>query len=226
MIAEIYKKDTTGEDQLTGDMFGVLRYLPFQSGIKPILQNSVYPAQLLNCLDDILLNEWSQTIHFWGERRYDNTEPDVVIELADTVILIEVKLDSGLGKQQLERESELLIKHYPHCSKKILVVLAREISSSNIYEQYQNSIPNTISFGYITWQKVFAALNNIHLSDPYQALVIEDLLKLLKRKGFESFREFKKYDFDISPFCYWEFREDFYFTDSNVIGEDLYYVFK
>ena len=224
MIAEIYKKNKP-EDQLTGNMFGVLRYLPFQYGIKPVLQNSVFPAHLLDCLDDIQLEEWSQNIHFWGERRYDNTEPDVVIEFADTVILIEVKLDSGLGKYQLERESELLLKNYPHCDKKILVVLARETSSAEIYEKYRDRIPDNIAFGYITWQKVFTALNSLHGSDLFQALIIDDLVKLLIRKGFESFQKFENYNFEILPFCCWEFKDSFHFTDNREIGVNLYYEF-
>ena len=226
MIAEIYKKETKREDQLTGDVFGSLRYLPFDCGMKPVMQNSVYPANLLHCLDNIQLNEWAQTIGFWGDCRYNNTEPDVVIELANTVILIEVKLDSGLGENQLEREAHLLLEKYPHCDKKILVVLGPEVSSADIYEKYRDIIPNTIAFGYITWQKVLTALKNIHLSNPFHALMIEDLSKLLIRKGFESFRGFEKYAFDIDPFGYWEFRANFDFTDYSEIREDLYYEFK
>ena len=77
MIAELYNKiSKTGsnlndrrEDQLTGDFFGSLRYLPFNVGIVPILKESVFPEKLLDCqdLDSSEIEEWDDKIRFWND---------------------------------------------------------------------------------------------------------------------------------------------------------------
>lgn len=94
------------EDILTGDFFGVLDYLPRQ----PFLHSFVEWIAKFNegvrqpTYDDV---DW-ESIEFvlWpkiaGED--ESTEPDVVILSNQWVIVIEVKLDSGLGRDQPWRE--------------------------------------------------------------------------------------------------------------------------
>lgn len=235
MIAEIYGKiSKTGsnlterlEDQLTGNFFGSLRYLPFDHGIKPILQKSVVPANLLDYMDNIHLREWDKNIQFWSDCRYEGTEPDVVIELADMVILIEVKLDSWVSEYQLEREANLLLKQYPHCRKKTLILLAHEASAADIYLEHKEAIPKDVDFGYITWQKVLVALNSVDIADSFQYIIVCDLIKLLIRKGFESFTRFEDYIFYISPDVYWVFDiPGFCFKSHKIVKGNLYYEFK
>ena len=238
MIAEIYNKiSSTGsnlterlEDQLTGNFFGSLRYLPFDCGIKSILQKAAFPVSLLDCIDNVSLNEWADKIYFWGDCRYDGTEPDVIIELDNTVILIEVKLDSGVGENQLEREAELLLQRYSHCDNKFLILLACELYAEGIYEEYEKAIKSKgVEFGYITWQKALAVLNGITIADLFQKVIVSDLVELMIKKGFDVFRCVDEDLPTINPKDYWGvssallFKFGFEYVEE--IGGDLYYEF-
>jgi hypothetical protein len=115
MIAEIYHKsvDTGSEDQLTGNVFGVLRYLPY-SVARQIIINSVIPAAtsafLEQSLPSEISDEWGRNLYFWRRYAGSHTEPDIVMELEQAVILIEVKYNSDLsGDDQLIREAKLLL---------------------------------------------------------------------------------------------------------------------
>lgn len=109
MIAEIYGKiSSTGsnlsdrlEDQLTGDVFGSLRYLDATAALFPFLEKSYY-------LNDIghrsnfpsFKNGKVKEIQFWP--RIDEVEPDIQLLLEfegqeRCVIFIEVKYSSGLS---------------------------------------------------------------------------------------------------------------------------------
>jgi len=229
IIAEIHKKLTTGEDQLTGNFFGSLRYLPFDLGIKPILRESAFPTNLFSCLDGISLKDWDDKILFWEECRSDGTEPDVVVEFGDVVILIEVKLNSGEGKDQLKREAELLLNKYRHCSKKILLLLAPESYAKKIYDNNEEMVDKKgVSFGYTTWQKVLTALNGIdNTADPFQKTIINDLIRLLTRKGFDSFKCFDSCMPGVTADGYWKFNfPAFYFENHEKVTRCLYYEFK
>ncbi|OPX91220.1 MAG: hypothetical protein A4E53_00738 [Pelotomaculum sp. PtaB.Bin104] len=120
MIAEIRHKivDIGSEDQLTGNVFGALRYLPYPV-VRQIIANSVIPAAVSKFLEQTLpaeiSGEWGRSIYFWRHYLGSQTEPDIVIELGQAVILIEVKYNSDLsGNDQLVREAELLISNYPN----------------------------------------------------------------------------------------------------------------
>ena len=241
MIAELHNKiSKTGsnlsdrlEDQLTGNFFGSLRYLPFDIGIKPILQESVFPEKLLDCLYAFRIEEWDSKIHFWKNFAWEGTEPDVVIDLGDLVILVEVKLDSGLSSDddsdtvyeaglklenkydescnQLVRESKLLISKYPNVKKRVLLLLAKETPATEIYKdvsrRYGESIKASgVDFGYITWQKALTALRKISCADAFQRLIKQDLDDLLTLKGFEQFDSFSGVELPtIDPDDYWPF---------------------
>lgn len=94
------------EDILTGDFFGVLDYLPRQ----PYLRQFLEEVERLNCrMGALELSQvdWSQVeMSFWPRCRGhdDLTEPDVVLSSNRWLIVVEVKLESGLGKNQPWRE--------------------------------------------------------------------------------------------------------------------------
>jgi hypothetical protein len=50
-----------------------------------------------------------------------------------------------------------------------------------------------VQFGYITWQRAYDALHEIvrTASTPYERAVIDDLIELLRKKGFEGFQTFE-----------------------------------
>ena len=243
MIAEIEGKLSKSrfdravrlEDQLTGNFFGSLRYLPFDIAMKPILKNSVIPPEALDCLDSVQLEEWDDRIHFWRKWDEDGTEPDVVIDLDEIVILIEVKFNSGFSadadtddapelvsnvehelkesNHQLKRESDLLINQYPNATNRVLLLLARETFATKVYENIDKLrdsgkpiITPGVDFGYITWQKTLTELRGISGTDGFQNLIISDLVQLLEHKGFEQFENFVFDDMEVvNPDAHWEY---------------------
>jgi len=191
MIAEIYHKsvDIGSEDQLTGNIFGALRYLPY-SVARQIITNSVLPASASTFLEQSLPSEisgeWGRNVYFWGRYADSQTEPDIVMELGLVAILIEVKFNSDLsGNDQLIREAELLTRNYPN-KEKILILLAREESAIAIFNDHKSNIPTNVSFGYITWQRLFDAI----CKNTVNSLICDDLTALLHEKGFSGFRGF------------------------------------
>jgi hypothetical protein len=130
--------------------------------------------------------EWGDKVHFWPYDSTTRTEPDVIIEFEDVVILIEVKYNSGLsGDDQLDREAELLLHNYKD-KKKYLFFLAREDSAIAIYKEHKDNITKDVSFGYITWQQLLDSIQD------NESLICRDLRKLLLEKGFGGFRGFTK----------------------------------
>ena len=94
------------EDVLTGDFFGVLDYLPRQ----PYLRHFLERVEVLNDkrgrfeLDRV---DWEKVeMLFWPRcpGHDDATEPDVVLVSDRWIIVVEVKLESPLGKSQPWRE--------------------------------------------------------------------------------------------------------------------------
>jgi hypothetical protein len=94
------------EDILTGDFFGAIDYLPRQ----PYLHDFLRSVELLNEkngrfeLDRV---DWDEVeMLFWphGPGHDDLTEPDVVLVSNRWIIVVEVKLNSGLGDSQPWRE--------------------------------------------------------------------------------------------------------------------------
>lgn len=190
MIAEINHKsvDIGSEDQLTGNVFGALRYLPY-SVIRGIIIESLLPASAGAFLEQLLpseISEWGRNVYFWKRYNDSQTEPDIVMELGQVVILIEVKFNSKLsGNDQLIREAELLRRNYPN-KEKFLILLAREESAISIFNDHKSNIPTDVSFGYITWQRIFDAI----CKNKDDSLVCKDLTELLSEKGFSGFRGF------------------------------------
>ncbi|RJQ39085.1 MAG: hypothetical protein C4550_05795 [Nitrospiraceae bacterium] len=191
MIAEIYHKivDIGSEDQLTGNVFGALRYLPY-AVVRQIIVNSIIPAATSKLLEQTLPSEingeWGRNLYFWQHYPGSRTEPDIVIELGQAVILIEVKYNSDLsGNDQLIREAELLLSNYPN-RKKFLILLAREESAVAIFNEQKINIPADVSFGYMTWQGLFDSI----CKNKTDSLVFDDLSELLNEKGFGGFRGF------------------------------------
>jgi hypothetical protein len=108
VIAELHGKlATTGsnlserlEDQLTGDVFGTLRYLDAQIGLLPLLASSYFCADDSARAHPAFKGVKVTSMRFWPWMV--EAEPDVLIELeaddgTESVILIEAKYYSGLS---------------------------------------------------------------------------------------------------------------------------------
>ncbi|GKU30432.1 hypothetical protein [Clostridium folliculivorans] len=231
MIAELHGKISsrgtnlreTLEDNLTGNVFGSLRYIPFSKGIKPILL-SVIDEQYFG---EYEAEEWAERIEFWP---YDKEgELDSVINLDLVSIAIEVKYNSKLSSEddvsneydnneksinQLARESRI-IKEIAKArgTAPILLFIARENEGKEIINNVlsRNIIEADVMLKFISWEDICTSFESLFKSDElsyFEKIVVGDIHKLLIRKGFNRFKDFKAS------------------LDNEVVIEDKYYVFK
>lgn len=198
MIAELYGKiENNKEDELTGNFFGTLRYTGFEKILQPLFVRCIRPAELANKVKKIRGGYWGDKIRFWP---YDSpAEIDVLLDFEEILIGVEVKYQSNLsGDDQLEREAEILQKK-ANGREKILILLAPESKCHEIINKTRRrNIFNEfgVNLSYISWEDVSDELIKLQLTD-FDALIAEDLIKLLRLKGFESFRSFE-FDVDLN----------------------------
>jgi hypothetical protein len=259
MLAEIQGKiSRTGsnlterlEDNLTGNVFGALRYIPFSLGLGQVLEKGTYPKSIgkdINCINS---DFWADKIEFWP---YDREgEIDAMIEFENMIIGIEVKYKSGLSSDdevtniekldkqkeeemkhsinQLARESRIVSRKGLH-RKKLLLFIADRKSCKEVYDDIcsRDILEKDVVLGYISWQEILNQLKRIQVADPFHQLVIQDIIALLTRKGFEDFtnmliespepiNEHDFFQFDINN----KVKIDF---ETNLpISEGLYYEF-
>lgn len=201
MMAEICgKMFLNGEDQLTGDVFGALRYVDEHCGLIPILKSSYFLGA--NWETNYLKFSYPkiESIRFWpwtGE-----AEPDLLVEMTEkgsdekpdmlTVISIEIKYNSGLSaKDQLIRQMRGMKDKYPDY-RRIQIYLTAEIAypveilSKNKIEADRLGLGAEIYW--LSWHDLPSILNQNknHLS-ANEKLVISDIISLLDRKGFGRF---------------------------------------
>ena len=240
MIAEIkgklsqtgYNLNENLEDNLTGNFFGALRYIPFDLALRNILSAGVHPREVGDLIGKISANFWSDKIEFWP---YDKEgEIDALLNFDDTIIGIEVKYSSGLSsdddidnstmidkqsveaedsKNQLSRESRIVSRKGAG-KRKILLFIANSESCRTVYEDVtkRNIISNDVQLAYISWQSILVELKKLKLDDRYYQVIIDDLISLLMKKGFESFKDMQvDFDVDIDQEKFYSF----YATDSS-----------
>lgn len=126
MIAELYHKTVSVlEDELTGNFFGTMRYMPFQRGLGWIFRHYTVSRdpevmRILNTLTDDAF-----TLEFWKRSENGLVEIDGFIPFSDVGIGIEVKYRSGLsGEDQLEKEALVLQNEWCRKKEKILLLVA------------------------------------------------------------------------------------------------------
>ena len=240
MIAEIkgklsqtgYNLNESLEDNLTGNFFGALRYIPFDLALRNILSAGVHPREIGDLIGKISANFWSDKIEFWP---YDKEgEIDAFLNFDDTIIGIEVKYASGLSsdddidnstmiekqsieaedsKNQLAKESRI-VSRKGEGKTKILLFIANSESCRKVYNNAvnRNIISNDVQLAYISWQSILVKLKKLKLDDRYYQVIIDDLISLLMKKGFESFKDMQvDFDVDIDQEKFYSF----YPTDSS-----------
>ena len=192
MIAELRGKiESNLEDELTGNFFGTLRYTGFEKILQPLFIKCIRPAELANKIKNIRGGYWDDKISFWP---YDSpAEIDVLLDFEEILIGIEVKYQGGLSTyDQLEREAKIL-KKKADGREKILILLAPETTCLEIVTKRRSNMVFKefgVNLSYISWEEVSDELTKLQLNN-FDALIAEDLIKLLKIKGFESFRSFE-----------------------------------
>lgn len=231
MIAELHGKISsrgtnlteTLEDNLTGNFFGALRYLPFSKGIKKILLKVIDE----NSFEQYEAEEWAERIQFWPYH-YEG-ELDLVINLNLITIAIEVKYNSGLSsddevsnidksteqsKNQLARESRIVKElAEDNATIPILLFIAKENEGKEIISNVKsrNIIKDGVIFKFISWEDIYLIIEEIYMSKEltyFEKIVIEDIYKLLIKKGFNSFKGFNSR------------------INRKVIVKDKFYIFK
>lgn len=252
MIAEIkgkVNKQNTNltelrEDELTGNFFGNMRYIPFTKGLKKILRNAIRPVELQSMIDDIDVSYWDDKIFLWEKiRGNDNiTELDVRMDFLSIIIGIEVKYRSGLSLEdkesdesisaensfnQLSREARIL-RLVGVDKKKLLLLLADDLACAETIQGIK--IIEGVQLGYLSWQEVLIQLKELTELNNFEQLIVTDIIELLEKKGFLRFSGFEMDIRDISNKDNWYFElpnkiKRFSFG-SNKIVEDGYYEFE
>lgn len=200
MIAEIKGKvnmqntnlTSLREDELTGNFFGNLRYIPFAKGLKKVLRNAIRPTALQSMIDEIDADYWNDNLFLWDRVRESDriTELDVHMDFSTIVIGIEVKYRSGLSSEdteedenlsaensinQLSREARVLHLLGPD-KKKLLLLLADDLVCA---ETIQNvKIRDGVQLGYLSWQEVLIQLKKLTELNDFEQLIITDLIDL------------------------------------------------
>lgn len=222
MIAEIYEKQRLhSEDQLTGDFFGAMRYIEFREGLGKIIKEALNNEDVA-WIDNIEKPKYI----FWrkdlkhkrtNQKAEDSTEPDVIIEDKEAVILVEVKYLSGPSddtvnkKTQIERECKFLIDNY-NKKQKIFIYLAKEDAFEDLKGQIRKvkqEYPE-VKIIQISWQKILEAVKKVKQeTEPksYKYTILDDIYNLLKIKGFEEFKTLIEgvEEIEIDQNHYWKF---------------------
>jgi Holliday junction resolvase-like predicted endonuclease len=217
LIAEIYNKISKSgsnlsdrlEDQLTGDFFGTIRYLPFQTGLRHVLEAvRLQHAEQDSRWEKLLASttEYDYEMKFWF--RHAEGEIDLIVDLPDAVIGIEVKYYSGLSSEdedlegaitpeesvnQLARYSRLLQDIRQERPAYLLFVAPFQILLPVEIDMKERSIISPdITLGFLAWQHILEQLQMIPRTtlETGQQRILEDLMDLLVKKGFERFKGF------------------------------------
>lgn len=194
------------EDNLTGNVFGVLRYMPFSTVLGEVFSKGIYPNCVGVAFRKISSDFWADKIQFWP---YDpEGEIDILVDFEEIILGIEVKYKSGLSSDdeisnvgyegqedakeksmnQLARESRIISKKGRN-KKKILLFIADRQFCKEVYANISNRniVEKDVAFGYISWQEILCQLEKLTLTNPFHQLILKDTIALLKRKGFEDF---------------------------------------
>ena len=206
MISEIYHKTfSNSEDELTGNFFGTMQYIPFTRGLQTIFCNFVKSNddKLLEVFKRIKDEEFD--FEFWKKSKFG--EIDGFMKVGNVGIGIEVKYFSGLsGDDQLERETSML-NEWCNKEEKVLLFIAKEDSARNIYSNnYNKPCFTNVHLGYISWEDILLGLDDIQCVNSFEKKMVNDLKKYLFEKGFVSFAGFDDSNLMIDKEQYYEFR--------------------
>ncbi len=221
VIAEIYGKlSRTGsnmhdrlEDQLTGDVFGSLRYVRSQLWFEKIFSKTKFldadsPLQkrALEIWQRAMQSPFSLDIRFW-ERLSDHGEIDLLIEGPNLTIGCEIKYISGLSsddsvdnhipdeaameREKLESVNQLARygRYLGKDSNSVLILIApADLGTAIVFDALQRGIMRA-PLGLLTWQAVYKGIVEVqsNISNPNEAVLFEDLRLLLSHRGLSTF---------------------------------------
>lgn len=217
MLAEIHHKIAQDgrnlserlEDKLTGDFFGAIRYLPFESGLKYVLQTGTFSKEAVQ-------EKWQQWIEkekgynmevdFW--HREEEGEIDLLLMNEQVTIGIEVKYLSWLSSEDSEEENDLdyhesinqlaryskMLERISHGRDAYLLFFAPYEKMNTVRKgmEPRSIIAPSVELGYMCWEDIHESLQHVDLQqfDKGKQFIIEDLLALLSRKDLIRYKGF------------------------------------
>ncbi|MCG3771025.1 MAG: hypothetical protein JW384_02205 [Nitrosomonadaceae bacterium] len=179
----------SSEDLLTNAIFGTLKYL--DASITAELLSNVHPLE--GSLPPVISGslDWS----FWPW--LGTCEPDIVIEDAANICIVEVKLQSGFGDKQLYRE--WIDGHtLPQSATKRVwvvavtddIVMPREILLDQIYVNETSNL-SLFDVGWISWTEIGIFIRRLgHREQGLIRAWCADMLELLGRMNIAPFDSF------------------------------------
>jgi hypothetical protein len=218
MLAELNNKissDGTNlserlEDQLTGNFFGTIRYLPFEDGLGRILQKVRFN-------DPLIQEDWKRLLSsisgydvkysFWP--KHSEGEIDLLLRAGSIHIGIEVKFQSGISsndneleyentdyqgsRHQLSRYSRMLSELSKGNASYLLFLAPFAMMTAVEMEVLKRKIINPgVHLGFFSWQDVNRSLESITVAGKGKQLILDDLNKLLNKKGYKRYDGFRE----------------------------------
>lgn len=229
MISEIKGKISSSgsnlndrlEDKLTGDFFGTLRYLPFEQGLKGILEQVEFADEKDRRNWEKILNGQSGfklEYKFWPH--HTKGEIDLLLEFEDILVGIEVKYMSDISSEdegemvdydssfhQLSKYSHM-IESLSHGRRAYLIFLAPFSIGHNVQQQLgiNYKVSPSVKLGFVNWQDLHTKIVRMRklASCKTQKLILTDVESLLEVKGLKRFTGFETFD-DMGDIQYYPY---------------------
>jgi hypothetical protein len=230
VLAEInHKFRSSLEDELTGNFFGTMRYMPFSRGLKIIFEKCIKTddCQVKQIFQGV--NQDKFKFDFWKCSDLKLGEIDAYMKLDNLSIGIEVKYNSGLsGDDQLVREAKML-QEWDKIGYKLLVFVGKKEDAKDVYIKHKDEVTAIgVHFAYMEWEEILKSLDYIKGENPFENIMIADIKDYLYEKGFDGFETFDNIgNTVISNDLFYKFEEDEFIAIPNLeVKGDMYYVFE
>lgn len=203
---KLTREEEDMEDLLTSNVFGVIKYLPLEDGLRPILAccsdlDGNVPTNALKAIESV---DGMPKYEFWPrmqETECRECEPDVIITIPlannrKIIVLVEAKYLSGKSSEagegaapddQVAREWDNLRRRtiQENATPILLYVTAdlgypRESIESSC-EEYRHKRRQDMKVYWVSWRK----LPSLFSSTKHE--ILKDLVKVLKRQGLTFF---------------------------------------
>lgn len=181
------------EDSLTSAVFGALRYLP-RTVLGSVLDQAIGKKFSTKGLADANFRFWPQFPQ--------GTEPDVIIEVDRTMIVIEAKYESGFSANQLAREwlhGSQVARANKLGGPWLLAVTPHPMAPSAIEEALSELNKENLggfkpngqdSIKWLPWRRIASVIREFGSSAmPHEKALVDDVLELMKQRGVDSMFE-------------------------------------
>lgn len=198
------------EDLLTSNVFGSIKYVPFEKGLIPLLRNvenekGDFPLKDIGSIVDVKYEFWPQL----SEDDCKRCEPDVLITITHelgkkTIILVEAKYLSGKSSEATDEEepNDQLAREWDNLSilskkdNQILLYITADMSYPQIeieqskkeYIEKRIGQPS-LNIVWLSWREVTKIFSKS------QEMILIDLVKVLKKQGLKFYDGITKCDF-------------------------------